>query len=65
MKLQTIYDVTELSKKGSNQPIEETVSGVGQASISTLRKQYHKFTKFVLRGWNINGRFVPLKLRHR
>lgn len=64
MEIQSIYEVTELSK-GSNEPFEEVANGAGQSVIGALRKKYHRFTKFVLRGFNINGKFVAIKLRHR
>jgi hypothetical protein len=41
---------------------EVTVSGCGQETITFLRKEYPRYTKFILEGFKINGKFVPVKL---
>lgn len=63
MQTQSVYEVTELSRGGIQNLVE--VELTGQAPIRNLRKKYPFFTRFVLKGFNINGIFVPLKLRHR
>jgi len=63
MEIQSVYEIIQLSKGGDT--VMETVNGTGQAPIRELRKKYHFFTKFILTGFKINSKFVPLKLRLR
>lgn len=58
----SIYTVTELA---TGNQYEHAMNGDGQKAISNLRKQYPRFTKFVLEGHEINGKFVPLNLNRR
>ena len=46
-----------------DEQIEEAIIGCGQEAIRYLRKQYLKFTKFVLDGFEIDGQFFPLQLK--
>lgn len=41
------------------------VDGCGQKAINHLRKDFPRFSKFVLDGWNIDENFVPLKINSR
>lgn len=64
-EVSSVFTVTTFVK-GSNPKKEEvTVSGYGQSAIAFLRKQYPKFTKFVLEGFEINGNFISLNLNWR
>jgi len=56
----SIFTVTELK---TGKQIEEAIIGCGQEAIRYLRKQYPKFTKFVLDGFEIDGQFFPLQLK--
>ena len=56
----SIFTVTELK---TGKQIEEAIIGCGQDAIRYLRKQYPKFTKFVLDGFEIDGQFFPLQLK--
>lgn len=59
MELSTVYKVVTF-KTGKVE--EVTVTGIGQEPIIYLRKEYPKFTRFFLKGFNINSKFVELKL---
>lgn len=56
----SIFTVTELK---TGKQIEEAIIGCGQEAIRYLRKQYPKFTKFVLDGFEVDGQFFPLQLK--
>ncbi len=58
----SIYHVTEMA---TGETYEESPFGEGQKPINLLRKKYPKFTKFVLDGFEINGKFFPLNLKNR
>jgi hypothetical protein len=61
-EISSVFTVTTFPK-GSNPKKEEVnVSGFGQTAIAFLRKQYPKFTKFVLEGFEINGNFIEVNL---
>jgi len=59
MQLATIYKVVGFK---TNKAERVTVSGIGQEPITYLRKEYPKFTKFILEGFSINGKFVRAKI---
>jgi hypothetical protein len=61
-EINSIYTVTELA---TGIQYEHTMIGDGQKAISNLRKKYPRFTKFVLEGFEINGKFIPLNLNRR
>lgn len=56
----SVYEVTDY-KTGKRELVH--VNGDGQAVIRFLRKEYPRFTKFVLDGFEIDGNFVHLKTR--
>ena len=58
----SIYTVTQLA---TGEQFEHALNGDGQRAISNLRKKYPRFTKFVLEGFEINGKFFPLNLNRR
>lgn len=58
----SIYTVTEMA---TGEQYEESPIGDGQKAITQLRKKYPRFTKFVLEGFEINGKFTPLQVRNR
>lgn len=60
MELVSIYTVTDFK---TGKQFEEAPIGAGQEAINSLRKEYPRFTKFVLEGFEINGKFVPLNLK--
>lgn len=55
MEIFSIFEVTEF---GTKNMYEETILGCGQDAISYLRKQYPFYTKFVLKGFEINGKYI-------
>ena len=54
------YEVTDY-KTGKRERV--FISGDGQTAARFIRKQYPKFTKFVLEGFEIDNVFFPLKYR--
>ena len=56
----SVYEVTDFK---TGKVWREYPSGYGQKTINFLRKEYPRFTKFVLEGFEIDGTFVALKLR--
>ena len=59
MKVESIFEVTNF-----RQNTLETVQakGYGQEAIRAVRNMYPRYTKFVLVGFEVNGKFTPLKL---
>jgi len=57
----SIFTVTEFK---TGKQMEEAIIGDGQSAIRYLRKQYPRHTKFVLDGFEINGKFVPLYIKN-
>jgi len=62
IEINSIYTVTQLA---SGEQYEHEMIGDGQKAISNLRKKYPKYTKFVLEGHTVNGKFIPLNLNRR
>ena len=58
----SIFTVTNYK---TGKQIEEAIHGDGQEAISYLRTQYPKHTKFVLEGFEVNGKFLPLYIKNR
>jgi hypothetical protein len=56
----SVFKVTDFFSKKSYMI---NIKGFGDESIQHLRKEYPKFSKFVLKGFNINGTFVELNLK--
>lgn len=56
----SIFTVTDFK---TGKVVEEAIIGDGQNAIRYLRKQYPRFTKFVLDGFEIDGVFYPLKIK--
>lgn len=59
MEISTIFTVIDY-KTGIS--YEEEIEGVGEGAIQFLRKQYPRFTKIVIEGFNINGVFSPVRI---
>ena len=60
MEIVSIFEVREYKSKDK---YREFIEGYGQEAISFIRKEYPKFTKFVLKGFEVNGKFIPLNLK--
>lgn len=65
MEVSSIYDVTDFK---DNKEYEEAVEAVGQEAIEYLRKEYPRYSKFVLRGFEITTEekgtiFKPVRLK--
>lgn len=60
MKIESIFEVTNFKANTL-----ETVSakGFGQEAIKAVRTMYPRYSKFVLTGFEADGRFIPLKLQ--
>ena len=56
----SVYEVTDF-KTGKMERV--SITGDGEATARFIRSKYPKLSKFVLEGFEINGNFVPLKLR--
>jgi len=61
-EITSVYTVTDY-KTGKQE--EEFILGDGQAAAKAVMAKYPRFTKFVLDGFEINGKFVPLRLKNR
>lgn len=59
MNIVSVFDVVDF-KTGAT--TTQGVTGAGQESIKTLRKAFPRFTKFVLKGFQIDGVFKKLNL---
>lgn len=55
----SVFIVTEY-KTTKKQKVE--VEGYGQETINALRREYPRFTKFVLEGFNIGGKFKKVRI---
>lgn len=60
MDIVSIFMVVDYKTK---EKFTEAIEGSGQDAIGWVRKDYPRFSKFVLRGFEINGKFVPLRIR--
>jgi hypothetical protein len=59
VKQATIFTVTDHQ---TNEVFEEAIEGDVNEAIDFLRKEYPKYSKIVLRGFEINEKFVPVSL---
>lgn len=59
MEIVSVFTVKEY--KTEKQYVEYPL-GDGQDAIRNLRKDYPRFTKFILEGFEIDGTFYPLTL---
>lgn len=59
----SIFEVTEYVKGGQGAQFEEAIKGCGQDAIKYLRPKYHRFSKFVLKGFEIDGVFTDLYIK--
>lgn len=60
MEITSIFTVTDFL---DNKDYEEEMYGYGPEVIKYLRSSYPKFSKFVLEGFEIDGKFHKLDLR--
>lgn len=60
--INSVFIVTDLKEKKS---FKVEVEGAGQPSVLAVRKQFPKFSRFVLKGFVIDGVFRKLKIRRR
>jgi hypothetical protein len=58
-KQTTIFDVTDSE---TNQLFEEAIEGDVNEAIDFLRKDYPRYSKIVIRGFEINDKFIPINL---
>ena len=54
MEIVSVFTVTDFR---SGKQYTEFINGAGQEAVKYLRKQYPRFTKFVLEGFEIDGQF--------
>lgn len=60
MEISSIYIVTDYK---TGKQYEEEVEGFGQEAIRFLRTEYPRFSKFVLEGFEVNGKRKILNLK--
>jgi hypothetical protein len=60
MEVVSVFEVTD-SKTGEQ--FVEPIIGMGQEAIGFLRKDYPRYSKFVLKGFEIEGDFQAVNLR--
>jgi polysaccharide pyruvyl transferase WcaK-like protein len=58
-KSTTIFTVTDFN---TNEVFEEAIEGDVNEAIEFLRKEYPRYSKIVLRGFEIDDKFIPLDL---
>lgn len=58
-KTTTIFTVTDYN---TNEVFEEAIEGDVNEAIDFLRNEYPKFSKIVLKGFEIEDQFIPLDL---
>lgn len=63
MEKREIISIFTVTVFKTGKQMEEAIIGDGQTAIRYLRKQYPRYTKFVLAGFEIDGAFYPLKLK--
>ena len=59
MEILSLFDVHE-AKTGK--VFEEAIEGSGQGPIEFLRKEYPRYSKFILTGFEIDGKYRKLQL---
>ena len=59
MEISSVFIVTDYKTKEMS---KWEIDGCGQDAIKDLRKDFPRFSKFVLEGFNIGENFVPLKI---
>lgn len=59
-KQTTIFTVTDFQ---TNEVFEEAIEGTADEAVAFLRKEYPKYSKFVLQGFEINDKFIPVNLQ--
>lgn len=67
-KLPEVVSIFTVTDYKTGKQVEEAIIGElfdGQAAIKSVRKLYPRHTKFVLDGFEINGKFVPLYIKNR
>lgn len=60
MEIVSIFTVTEYK---TGKQFEEAIYGSGQEAVTEIRKLYPRHTKFVLDGFEIDERFIPLEIK--
>ena len=58
-----IYSVFDITPRGGTVSQGEAFEGFGEELMLDVRKLYPKYTKFVLKGFEINGNFKNLNMR--
>lgn len=56
-KVESVFEVTDFK---TGQVYEEILEGAGQEPIKFLRKEYSRYSKFVLKGFLIDGDYKSL-----
>jgi hypothetical protein len=62
MEITSVFIVTEFK---SGKQWREHIEGDGQFAMKEIRDLYPRHTKFVLEGFEIDGVFKPLILKHK
>lgn len=62
---QEIVSVFTVTNFKTGEQFEEPIHGSGQEAIKWLRTQYPRHTKYVLEGFEVDGKFMPLYIKNR
>lgn len=60
MKEATTYSVFLVTDYKTGKQMREFIEGTGQEVVKILRREYPRFSKFVLEGFEIDGNMYPL-----
>lgn len=62
MEIVSIFTVTDYK---TGKQFEEAIYGSGQEAAKEVRSLYPRHTKFVLDGFELDGRFIPLEIKRK
>lgn len=60
MEISTTFRITDFKTK---EEFEEEVDGTGQEAAKHIRSLYPRFSKIVLMGFQVDGRYIPPNFR--
>lgn len=59
MEIVSVFKVKDFKTKATHQ---EAIHGCGQEAINFLRSEYPRYSRFILIGFEINGKTIKVKL---
>ncbi len=63
MDIVSIFEVVTFKRGQEAESYREAIIGSGEAAVKAVRALYPKYTKFVLEGFEIDGKFTRLKIQ--